>query len=392
MTNSNTTKKNKAGIYVESKPVAKTHSLSKFIAQTPYKNYKNSDHLLFVYRDEAGNEQIIRGGPINDNQFRATFFPNVPIEVEKGISRNQSRDKYSGDTGPETRHSIRLNIPQGKEQEYWENFKKSASKLDNLGIEYKNTTDMKGIQNSNSTIRTILQENCFIPERNIPQEVKNSIPGFETDLLNNPRLTPRVDIDKPDMPRLLDDNEQKSKLEKLKLQDKERELFESFKKNSNPAQDILLKKDQDITENEVKEASRYAMFEAKDPIVKQNLSNKAGNWYSFIYGDAPAKADATGRNIEPQAKTSLASEVKPLVSKDGMDIFEGFKKLASSVSQHENGVAALQKGINELGYQPQLKEDGILGSKTAWGIKDAMANHGVGEIEKKLKLTKSSLI
>lgn len=387
MTNTNTTKKNKVGIYVESKPVTSTYNPLFKITK-----YHNSDHLLLVYRDEEGNEKIIRGGPINGNDMRATFFPNVPIEVEKSVPRNQSRDKYDKKTGPDTRYSTRINIPEGKEQEYWEKFNKSATKLDNLGIEYRNTVDMKGIQNSNSTIRTILQENGFMPEENIPQEVKKSIPGFETNLLKNPRLTPRVGIDKPDMPRLLDENEQKAKLEKLKRQDKERELFEAFQKNSNPVQDILLKDDKDITEHEVKEASRYSMFEAKDPLIKQNLDQKVSRWYSSVFGDAPAKADATGRNIEPQAKISPASEAKPLVSKDGMDIFEGFKKLAPSVSQHENGVAALQKGINELGYQPQLKEDGILGSKTAWGVKDTLSRFGVGELEKRLKPAKNNIL
>ena len=386
MTNSNTRKKQKAGIYVESKPVVKTHNpLLKPI------KYHNSEHLLLVYRDENGKEKVIRGGPINGNDLKSAIFSNVPIEVQNNIPREVSLDKYGKGTEPKARHSKKLNIPQGKEREYWQNFNKSASKIDNLGIEYKNTFDMKGIQNSNSTIRTILHENGFTPENNIPQEVRNSIPGFETDLLDNPRLTPRVDIDKPDMPKLLDDNEQKSRLEKLNLQDKERELFESFKKNSNPVQDILLKKDQDITENEVKEASRYAMFEAKDPLIKQNLDSKISNWYSSIYGDAPAKADATGRSIEPSAKNAVAAESKAAVSKDGLDIFEGFKRLMPSISRQENGVASLQKGINALGYKPQLKEDGVLGPKTAWGIKDTMANHGVGEIEKRLKLS-SSLI
>lgn len=382
----NSTKKSKPSIYVESKPVKFTDL--PFVNKT---RYGDSDHLLLVYKDESGNERIIRGGPQDDKNGRATLFNNIPIEMQKDIRREVSRDAYGKDTEPSSRHSKKLNIPAGREKEYWDNFNKSATKIDNLGIDYKNTVDMKNIQNSNSTIRTILQENGFVPERNIPEQARKSIPGFETDLLKNPKLSKRIDIDNPNMPKLMDEQEQAKGLERLRVQDCERELFETFKKNDNPIQDILLKNDPDISENEVREASKYSMFEAKDPLIKQNLQNKVSGWYSSMFGDNPVKTDATGRNIDPTPKMAMATESKKLSSKDGLDIFEGFKRLAPSISQREDGVNALQKGINSLGIQPELKEDGIMGPKTAYGLKDAMVNYGVGELEKRLKPQNSAL-
>lgn len=276
-----------------------------------------------------------------------------------------------------------MNVPQGREDEYWNNFLKTSDLVDDADIIYNNPSNQRNIQNSNATIRTILQKNGFIPERNLPQGVENHVPGYNTDLLENPEFTKCVNIDNPKMPQLIDIDEQTKRLEQLKRQDIARKkILNDLQVNDNPALDFLLKEIKNLTENEIKEASCYAMFEEKAPHTRENMNNKISGWYSSVFGDKPVKKDAAGRNIEPIAKLAVTAEPNELKTKEGKGMKTGFEKLASSMAEREEGINIVQYGINQLGYEPPLKEDGVLGPKTAFGIKSSLVKHGLGELQK----------
>lgn len=382
MNQSNTTKTYIPGIYIESKPVILSHEWKKTLKRTPYKNYANSNHLLLVYRDKDGNERVIRGGP-EDDKFIKSVFTDVPIEVQKDLPKDKSYDRYSKGTEQAVRRQRKLNVPQGREDEYWNNFLKTGDLVNDASIIYKNPSNQQNIQNSNATIRTILQKNGFIPERNLPQGVENHVPGYNTYLLDSPEFTKRVNIDNPKMPQLMDVDEQTKRLEQLKRQDIARKkILNDLQVNDNPALDILLKEDKNLTENEIKVASRYAMFEEKDPLTRENMNNKISSWYSSVFGDEPVKKDAAGRNIEPIAKIAVMTEPKELKTKEGKGMKTGFENLAFSMAEREEGIKAVQYGINQLGYEPPLKEDGVLGPKTVFGIKSSLVKHGLNKLQK----------
>lgn len=388
MPNNNTNKKTTPGIYLEKKPVVPTRDLLGFLMSKipPAKGYAESDHNLLVYKDENGQERVIRGGPVYDQNIRNIITKGASrIETQVDVPRGQSLDKYEKGTEPHTRLAKKLNIPAGQEAAVWKKFKGTATQINDLGINYKNPAYQRNIQNSNSVVNTILQQNGFGSKSDIPDFARKSTPGHDTDLLKNPQLIKRVNLDDPEAPNLQDEKEQKASLEHLQRQDKARELFENYRKNSNPYQDILLKKDEDITQDEINQANKHSAFESKDNVFRKKLDTKISSWYSTIYGDEPVKQDATGRQIESQPRIKIPSEPRKLSTPEGDDVDEGFKKLASQVAEREDGVSRLQRGINELGFQPELKEDGILGGKTAEGIKSTMVSHGWNALQKKLK-------
>lgn len=69
MNQTNTTKTYIPGIYIESKPVVNTNKFP-----VKYTKFKNSNHLLLVYRDKDGNERVIRGGPEDDNLLNPSLL------------------------------------------------------------------------------------------------------------------------------------------------------------------------------------------------------------------------------------------------------------------------------------------------------------------------------
>jgi hypothetical protein len=60
------------------------------------------DHSYIVYRDDNGNETVIRGGPETDNPFD---FGQVDVEINVPI--DQSEDARGEDT-PEDRGQVEL--------------------------------------------------------------------------------------------------------------------------------------------------------------------------------------------------------------------------------------------------------------------------------------------
>ncbi|MDD4555971.1 MAG: hypothetical protein PHE89_01395 [Alphaproteobacteria bacterium] len=187
------------------------------------------------------------------------------------------------------------------------------------------------------------------------------------------------------------DNQESLEKEEEKKREKEwrnkslRERFkEKFKLNNNEHEDILYKKNKDITEGEIKDTSRYTWFESKDKNLNQKLNNKVSSWNEDVYGKE-SSVDATGRQVQPVAKTSLASKRVEAKTKDGLSVGEGFDKISESMSSKNVDVSALQTGLNNsYDYSPALKIDGDLGPKTTSRTKEAMFDFGVSDVLSKL--------
>ena len=68
-------------IFIESKPVPST----------------GKDHLYLVYRDDNGNETVIRGGPENSNPFN---FGEIVLEIDVPIEQSKdARGEYTAARG-----------------------------------------------------------------------------------------------------------------------------------------------------------------------------------------------------------------------------------------------------------------------------------------------------
>ncbi|MDD4555969.1 MAG: hypothetical protein PHE89_01385 [Alphaproteobacteria bacterium] len=181
------------------------------------------------------------------------------------------------------------------------------------------------------------------------------------------------------------EKEEESKREKEWRNKNLRERFkEKFKLNNNEHEDILYKKNKDITAQEIKDTSRYTWFESKDKNLNQKLNNKISSWNEEVYGKE-SSVDATGRQVQPVAKTSIASERVEAKTKDGLSVGEGFDKISESMSSKNSDVSALQTGLNNsYDYSPALKVDGDLGVKTTSRTKEAMFDFGVSDVLSKL--------
>ena len=163
---------------------------------------------------------------------------------------------------------------------------------------------------------------------------------------------------------------------------------ELFIKHDNPQEDILYKENKNIPQSEIDRASKYAWFEGRDKELNRRISSKVSSWYDEVYGNEKAARDATGRLINLKAKYSLPQKEKPLLSKDGRMISESYSTLASIMAKYDekkhvsSGSMSLQQALNKYPYQPQLKEDGVVGEKTVSRVKQVLAEQGLSSLLK----------
>ena len=190
-----------------------------------------------------------------------------------------------------------------------------------------------------------------------------------------PKLMPHPDTKKEaeQAQKVLDAAKGKENASRREVSQK---MLELIKKNNNPLEDITLKRSEDLTEEEVKEANKYTFRPDRDADLTSRLNDSITKYYQTIYSNEPVKQDATGRNIEPLPKIEIRKEAVPLKTKDGMSLEEAFQKTADTVAAHPEGVKLLQKSINQLGYVPALKEDNDLGAKTVSGLKSTLVKQG----------------
>lgn len=106
----NSTKKEKAGIYLETKPVVDTFkNINKYFLPKPL---ENSHHAYLRYVTSEGQELIIRGDPKNNNQLNA--LGTGSIHMQSNIPFSDSYDYYNRGTEANKRFSHKLDIDEKK--------------------------------------------------------------------------------------------------------------------------------------------------------------------------------------------------------------------------------------------------------------------------------------
>lgn len=188
-----------------------------------------------------------------------------------------------------------------------------------------------------------------------------------------------------------DENEKFRRINSGLERDKSKGIVDYLKvffKHDNPNEDILYKENKSIPQSEIDRASKYAWFEGKDKDLNKRISQKVGSWYDEVFGRENVFEDAAGRLVNPQARYPLPKEPNPLLSKDGKKISDSYNALAAIMAEHDkkrrvpSSSLVLQQALNKFSYQPQLKEDGVVGAKTASRLKQVLAEQGLNSLLK----------
>lgn len=188
---------------------------------------------------------------------------------------------------------------------------------------------------------------------------------------------------KPEPNKPTETKNQPKQNEKRKIYTNPKDFYKDLMTNNNPNEDITLKTNDKITQQEIDRARKNAWFESKDKETNRKINNKISSWHDDIYGTQSSK-DATGRTINPSPKTSLKTEPYPLKTRDGYLINQGFEKVSNTIALNEKGANHLQNTLNTYAYDPKLKEDGNIGPKTTSRLKETLVQYGLNEVIKKL--------
>mgnify|MGYP006946907852 FL=1 len=184
----NSTKKEKAGIYLETKPVVDTFkNINKYFLPKPL---ENSHHAYLRYVTSEGQELIIRGGPKNNNQLNA--LGTGSIHMQSNIPFSDSYDYYNRGTEANKRFSHKLDIDEKNLDQVWNKMLKISDEITNEQFPYDNLPQQ---QNSNSVIRTILDETNFDGLQQIPHQLLKHLPGYDKNLFSYPRISKEIKED-----------------------------------------------------------------------------------------------------------------------------------------------------------------------------------------------------
>ena len=169
-------------IYIESKPAA-------------LNGLHGKDHLYLVYKDDQGQEKVIRGGP--------TIKPaGNPIDLEINELLEKTDDKRGtkkvrtgykrGPKGvlvpvykevpvtPQDRGQVELDLKGKSAEQVWKDMIKVAEAIEAAGLDYHLVPPN---QNSNSVIRTILEITSVTLV--LPSNTNaDNVPGWKTNLFN----------------------------------------------------------------------------------------------------------------------------------------------------------------------------------------------------------------
>ena len=181
----------------------------------------------------------------------------------------------------------------------------------------------------------------------------------------------------PDKERFV---EQETKQKEMSV--KERSIFEELQKNNNPYEDMLYKPVEHISENELKNGMRYFLYENQDMRRKQQADEVQRKWYDNYYETEAVKRDEFGKQIEPQSKRQPAEETGELQLSGNVSLSQAYREVARQASPW--GVTALQKGLNSFEDGEILKEDGVLGQKTASRMKEALSRYGLTRVKQSI--------
>lgn len=156
-------------------------------------------------------------------------------------------------------------------------------------------------------------------------------------------------------------------------------ILKMLMQNDNHYENVLYKPVSQITEDELKEGSRYFTYEHNDPSKRQQIYDKENEWYDYVYGSTPVQLDASGRQLEPQTKNPPASEAVELRTKDNLPLSRAYQEVARQTAPL--GVKSMQHGLNSLMGEKRLKEDGVLGAKTTSRLKETLAAYGSEKVK-----------
>lgn len=172
---------------------------------------------------------------------------------------------------------------------------------------------------------------------------------------------------------------EKSALNTNEANAKASQIFKAFQDKDNTVENIMLKPVNELTHDEARLLQKISMFDTNDNNMRQMLDKVAQGFYQYFYDNNPVEYDEMGKMIRPMANKMIPAQTKDLKTKDNLPINDAFKQLANNVA--DSGVKALQRGLNLLGVEPSLKEDGIIGPKTATQAKKALVNNGLPTIK-----------
>ncbi|MEQ8603771.1 MAG: hypothetical protein RIB45_10665 [Marivibrio sp.] len=150
----------KKGIYIETKPVTGDEESGR-------------RHLYLVYRDGKGGEQVINGGP----EHRLPPFGQIKTEADKPLA--DSKDKYKDGASPQSRRARQLDLDGMDPEIVWRQMTAAAEQVEAREFDY----DAAPMQNSNSTIRHVIEAAGLDPAKAFPKDYSPAKhPGYANDL------------------------------------------------------------------------------------------------------------------------------------------------------------------------------------------------------------------
>ncbi|MDA1091582.1 MAG: hypothetical protein O3A85_14895 [Proteobacteria bacterium] len=170
-----------------------------------------------------------------------------------------------------------------------------------------------------------------------------------------------------------------------------RKFMDDLMQPGDPVDEILLKKPEDLTQDEFLELKK-AMIDLPAGPEQERLDKAATSFLEHRYSTKPVRYDAVGRMIDPKPVNAIPEEPKPLATADRKPLKYALRRIGLGIlmDAKDDGLDAavkrLQGGINILSQAPGLKEDGVFGPKTRSGLKGAVAAWGTPKIKEGLAL------
>lgn len=320
------------------------HSAGILYGNTPNGKFQqNSNSFISSIAKRQGlqeNDFIIDEIKNNVPGIKTDLF-NEPVLWESALKKNPNDPKIMSD------ETVKV------EEKYLENMQKVRQQY---GWEYNKSSDNPFNEKSDIT--------------QVAKEIWNNYSSFsKTKEDSNPELTRVWDS----IMKGGNDEKDDAKKAAAKEEAPEKSYYDRYKELEDPVEDLLYKKPESLTQEEVNQAHKRS-FESKDPAERQRYDKIVSEYYRTNYSNRPQQLDETGKGIEPQATRRIPEQGSPLLSSSGRPVDEEIRSTSERLSQidgnpfHDSGVRGLQRGLNKAGASPQLKEDGELGPKTtsAW--------------------------
>jgi len=184
---------------------------------------------------------------------------------------------------------------------------------------------------------------------------------------------------------------------------------------------VLLRSVDDWSEADVNRLLKSNDYWSPDARIRTRQRDQVAIWYGLNYANNASRRDQTGRLLAPLPVRAIPKPSQPIVAADGEPFSNAVGALAEALGgvTRSNGAAsairALQRGLNglEAAASPKrrsgdpyrvaddpdfrrpigardsdrpLKEDGLLGPKTAAATRRALARHGRKPVEDALRM------